>query len=179
GNNLVAAEEHFIEFGFHEGRHPEFTGFDTVQYLVNYSDLYAAFGTDLQAAYQHFVQFGYYEGRTDQIFTDANGIRRVAVEAANAAASGTNTNDVFVFTQSAATTGNASVTNFDPAHDGVALNHLITGFETPAAALATIAADPLNAGSPADTHIQLDANNSITLVGVHPDQLTQNNLHSY
>src|SRR5207248_2578637 len=139
------------------------------------SGLYAAFGTDIPAADQHFVQFGYYEGRTDQIFVDANGIRRVAVETANAAVSGTDNSDVFVFTQGAASTGNASVTNFDPVHDGVALNHLITGFETPAAALATVTADPLNAGNPADTHIQLDATNSITLVGVHPDQLTQSN----
>jgi len=41
-----------------------------------------------------------------------------------------------------------------------------------------VQADPLNAGNPANTHIQLDAHDSITLIGVHPNQLTQGNFGS-
>jgi Ca2+-binding RTX toxin-like protein len=175
GANADAGAAHFIQYGYSEGRH---ASFDSLQYVVNYSDLYAAFGTNLQAADQHFIQYGYTEGRTDQIFTDATGERRVAVEAPNAVLNASASNDVFVFTNAAAT-GNASVSSFDPTHDAVGLNHTIPGYATPSAALATVQADPMNAGNPTSTHIQLDANDSITLVGVHPSQLTQGNFASY
>jgi len=39
--------------------------FDAVQYLANYADLQAAFGTDTQAATAHYIHYGYFEGRTD------------------------------------------------------------------------------------------------------------------
>jgi len=54
----------------------------------------------------------------------------------------------------------------------------IQGFSSPGSALAAVQADPLNAGNSANTHIQLDAHDSITLIGVHPDQLTQSNFGS-
>jgi hypothetical protein len=174
GANADAGATHFIQYGYSEGRH---VSFDALQYLVNYSDLYAAFGTNLQAADQHFIQFGYTEGRTDQIFTDASGERRVAVEAPNAVLNASASNDVFVFTN-VAETGNASVSGFDPTHDAVGLSHTIAGYATPSAALDTVQADPSNAGNPSDTHIKLDANDTITLIGVHPNQLTQSNFIS-
>ena len=40
--------------------------FDPAQYLTNYADLRAAFGTDTEAATVHFITAGYFEGRTDQ-----------------------------------------------------------------------------------------------------------------
>ena len=39
--------------------------FDAAQYLANYADLQAAFGSDTQAATVHYVTNGYFEGRTD------------------------------------------------------------------------------------------------------------------
>jgi hypothetical protein len=41
-------------------------GFNARQYLANYADLRAAFGSNLQAAISHFITNGYYEGRTDK-----------------------------------------------------------------------------------------------------------------
>ena len=36
------------------------------QYLANYADLRAAFGSDLDAAAAHYITYGYHEGRTDK-----------------------------------------------------------------------------------------------------------------
>ena len=41
------------------------------QYLANYSDLQAAFGTDATAATTHFIEHGYAEHRTDDPLTPA------------------------------------------------------------------------------------------------------------
>ena len=41
--------------------------FDAAQYLANYADLRAAFGTDEQAAVIHFLTYGAAEGRTDDV----------------------------------------------------------------------------------------------------------------
>ena len=79
----------------------------------------------------------------------------------------------------AASTGNAAVSGFDPAHDAVQVSHTIPGFLTPFVALATVQSDPHNAGDPGNTYIALDAHDSITLVGVHPSQLTSANILPY
>ena len=39
--------------------------FNAKQYLANYADLKAAFGSDIDAAATHFILHGLYEGRTD------------------------------------------------------------------------------------------------------------------
>ena len=40
--------------------------FDAGQYLANYADLQAVFGTNTEAATIHYITAGYFEGRTDQ-----------------------------------------------------------------------------------------------------------------
>ena len=55
---------HYQQSGQAEGRVPD--SFDARQYLANYADLRAAFGSDLDAAAAHFITYGYYEGRTDK-----------------------------------------------------------------------------------------------------------------
>jgi hypothetical protein len=55
---------HYIGNGYAEGRAAAL--FDPAQYLTNYADLPAAFGTDTEAATVHFITAGYFEGRTDQ-----------------------------------------------------------------------------------------------------------------
>lgn len=54
---------HFITHGPQEGRLRD--DFDEVQYVANYPDLQAAFGTDYEAATRHFITHGYFEERTD------------------------------------------------------------------------------------------------------------------
>ena len=56
---------HFISSGFGEGRARD--SFNEVQYLANYADLQAAFGTDTEAATLHYVKTGFYEGRIDEL----------------------------------------------------------------------------------------------------------------
>ena len=46
GTNGVAGTQHFVHHGFFEGRS---NSFDAEQYLANYADLQAAFGSDLDA----------------------------------------------------------------------------------------------------------------------------------
>jgi hypothetical protein len=58
---------HFIGNGFGEGRARD--TFDAAQYLANYADLQAAFGSDTQAATVHYVTNGHIEGRTDESLT--------------------------------------------------------------------------------------------------------------
>ena len=53
---------HYILHGRFEGRT---STFDPAQYLANYADLRAGYGSDLEAATIHYVAHGYYEGRTD------------------------------------------------------------------------------------------------------------------
>jgi hypothetical protein len=56
---------HYILAGYAEQRAPDL--FDAAQYLVNYADLQAAFGTDTEAATIHYITNGYFEGRTDHM----------------------------------------------------------------------------------------------------------------
>jgi hypothetical protein len=41
--------------------------FNETQYLANYGDLQAVFGSNTEAATQHYIQFGLLEGRNDFI----------------------------------------------------------------------------------------------------------------
>jgi Ca2+-binding RTX toxin-like protein len=54
---------HYIVAGYAEHRVPDL--FDAAQYLANYADLQAAFGSELEAATIHYITNGYFEGRTD------------------------------------------------------------------------------------------------------------------
>jgi hypothetical protein len=56
--------QHYVSHGYFE--HRTTTSFDAAQYLANYPDLAAAFGSDnLVAARQHYITSGFNEGRTD------------------------------------------------------------------------------------------------------------------
>ena len=59
-----AATLHYNNFGKSEGR--VLDTFDATQYLANYSDLGATFGTNSTAAIQHYISHGFAEGRTDR-----------------------------------------------------------------------------------------------------------------
>ena len=61
GSNAVSGEQHFLQYGFAEGRG---VTFNALEYLDSYSDLRAAFGGDTTAAANHFIQFGAAENRT-------------------------------------------------------------------------------------------------------------------
>jgi len=54
---------HYIGNGYAEHRSADL--FDAAQYLANYADLQAAFGTNTEAATLHYITAGYFEGRTD------------------------------------------------------------------------------------------------------------------
>ena len=58
-----AGQQHYVSFGQGEGR--ALDTFNETQYLANYADLQAAFGSNTDAATQHFIQFGFGEGRND------------------------------------------------------------------------------------------------------------------
>ena len=63
GADASAGERHYRENGIREGRAPD--RFDEEQYLANYSDLQAAFGSNTEAATVHYIRNGFREGRTD------------------------------------------------------------------------------------------------------------------
>lgn len=60
GANAGAGVEHFINFGFNEGRT---VTFDALDYIASYADLRAAFGADSTAGATHFINFGAAENR--------------------------------------------------------------------------------------------------------------------
>ena len=61
GTDTKVATEHYIKFGYYEGRTSDF---DALRYTASNRDLIVAFGTDTKAATEHYIKFGYYEGRT-------------------------------------------------------------------------------------------------------------------
>ena len=65
GANAGAGFEHYMGWGFGEGRS---ISFDPKLYLGAYRDLMAAFDHNESAAVQHFIQYGYSEGRDDNFF---------------------------------------------------------------------------------------------------------------
>ena len=58
-------QHHFVQYGFAEGRARD--AFDAAQYLANYGDLQAAYGSNQDAATLHFIQYGFFEGRHDNV----------------------------------------------------------------------------------------------------------------
>lgn len=60
GTNAAAGEQHFVQFGFNEGRALSFNALD---YIASYGDLRTAFGASTTAGARHFIEFGATEGR--------------------------------------------------------------------------------------------------------------------
>ena len=106
-----------------------------------------------------------------QDVTNNDGSHLVTVQGDNAALTASGANDTFVFQFDSQTAATATIGNFDVAHDVLQLSHSV--YADAAAVLAAIAADPHNAGNPADTTIALDALHSITLTAVSPNLLQQ------
>ncbi|MDG5495317.1 M10 family metallopeptidase C-terminal domain-containing protein [Niveispirillum sp. BGYR6] len=61
GDNLAAAEQHWLTVGRQEGR--SLTRFDALSYLASNKDLIAAYGKDFTAATLHYIRYGWSEGR--------------------------------------------------------------------------------------------------------------------
>jgi Ca2+-binding RTX toxin-like protein len=61
GANPYAAVQHYVTYGFNEGRT---ITFDSWEYLASYGDLITALGANPDAAVQHYVTYGFNEGRT-------------------------------------------------------------------------------------------------------------------
>lgn len=61
GADATAGEQHFLRFGFAEGRAPSFNALD---YIASYGDLRLAFGIDATAGVKHFIQDGARENRS-------------------------------------------------------------------------------------------------------------------
>ena len=62
GNNEEALWNHFVTYGFSEGRSMN-KNFNVFAYRACYEDLQKAFGDDLFAYYEHYIQFGQNEHR--------------------------------------------------------------------------------------------------------------------
>ena len=108
-------------------------------------------------------------GNIETVFTPPAAFPDSALEIDNATVLATANKDIFVFDGPTAARSN-EIVNFDVAHDVLQL----TGLASSAAAeLSAILADPHNTGNPANTYIALDAYDWITLIGVQPGQLTQ------
>ncbi|MBR1177225.1 VCBS domain-containing protein [Bradyrhizobium sp. KB893862 SZCCT0404] len=106
-----------------------------------------------------------------QDVTNNDGSHLVTVQGDGAALTASAASDTFVFQFNAPAAATATIGNFDVAHDVLQLSHSV--YADAAAVLAAIAADPHNAGNPADTTIALDALHSITLTAVSPNLLQQ------
>lgn len=61
----VTAREHYVEFGYFEGRLPGLNGFDGAAYFRTQPDLahFSAHPDAIDLARDHFVEHGYREGR--------------------------------------------------------------------------------------------------------------------
>ena len=106
-----------------------------------------------------------------QDVTNNDGSHTVTVQGASAALTASAANDTFVFQFNPQAAATATIGHFDAAHDVLQLSQSV--YADAAAALASIAADPHNAGNPADTYIALDALHSVTLTGINPNLLQQ------
>lgn len=60
GADSTAGEQHFLRFGFAEGRALSFNALD---YIASWSDLRLAFGADATAGARHFIEYGATESR--------------------------------------------------------------------------------------------------------------------
>ena len=61
GINAAAGAQHFVEYGFAEGRGMAFNALD---YIASYSDLRAAYGTNAEGGAQHYILYGASENRS-------------------------------------------------------------------------------------------------------------------
>lgn len=66
GTNGQAAFEHFVNYGFFEGRSAD--AFDGFQYIASHNDLIRAFGASEALAVDHFIRNGFAEGRSRDNF---------------------------------------------------------------------------------------------------------------
>jgi hypothetical protein len=104
--------------------------------------------------------------------TNTDGSHTVTVQGANAALAASAAPDTFAFQfNSPSAAAAVTIGGFDVDHDVLKLSQSV--YADAAAALAAIAADPHNAGHPADTTIALGGLHTVTLVGVSPDLLQQ------
>jgi hypothetical protein len=60
---LASAKEHYVKFGYFEGRLPYDVAFDEAWYLANYQDVAADCKAGQISAKGHFLKYGYREGR--------------------------------------------------------------------------------------------------------------------
>jgi hypothetical protein len=61
----TTARDHYVEFGYYEGRLPGLDGFDAAAYCRAYPDLahFLSHPRSIDLAGAHFVEYGYREGR--------------------------------------------------------------------------------------------------------------------
>ena len=67
GTNGAAAAEHYLNFGYSEGRP---TSFNAAEYLASNPDLIRAYGSNGMAAMEHYINYGVKEGRSIDSFSD-------------------------------------------------------------------------------------------------------------
>jgi autotransporter-associated beta strand protein len=106
-----------------------------------------------------------------QDVTNNDGSHTVTVQGAGAALAASAAPDTFAFQFNSPAAAAVTIGGFDVDHDVLKLSQSV--YADAAAALAAIAADPHNAGHPADTTIALGGLHTVTLVGVSPDLLQQ------
>ncbi|MBE7385203.1 MAG: glycoside hydrolase family 16 protein [Leptolyngbya sp. SIO1E4] len=75
GANLPAGLEHYIKYGYTEGRE---VIFEPDNYLASHGDLIQAFGYDLAAASQHYISFGTGENRAKDSFDEITYLNKYA-----------------------------------------------------------------------------------------------------
>lgn len=68
GANAALGGQHYLQFGFDEGRAISFDGLD---YIATHGDLIRALGANEQAGARHYIEFGYREGRSPDSFDAA------------------------------------------------------------------------------------------------------------
>ncbi|MBR0778071.1 VCBS domain-containing protein [Bradyrhizobium diazoefficiens] len=139
----------------------------------NASETIASFYLGANAPYaESMVSYDANGAVIAQDVTNNDGSHTVTVQGANAALAASAAADTFAFQFNAPSAAAAvTIDGFDVASDVLKLSQSV--YADAAAALAAIAADPHNAGNPADTFIALDGLHSVTLVGVDPHLLQQ------
>ncbi|MDQ0839396.1 calcium-binding protein [Sphingomonas faeni] len=60
GTDAAAGQQHFLQYGFTEGRSLSFNALD---YIASWGDLRSAFGADATAGARHFIEYGTAENR--------------------------------------------------------------------------------------------------------------------
>ena len=61
---IASARDHYLQYGYFEGRVPTAKGFDAAYYAKQHADVVKALkGSDPKQLLRHFIDFGYAEGR--------------------------------------------------------------------------------------------------------------------